>query len=147
MTVDPIDWSHPPPSWAVPPERLLHSINQCNLSGNRTCNRSMRGNHLAYAAIQVIPHSNRAGKKDLANWDVLQLDTSNSSGLSGMSNSSRSRWKLAEQTGIRVRINLIQHTKPSHTTSMTQRQETLIGTKPGHRIHLALNNQKVIFSS
>ena len=31
-TVDPIDWSHPPPSWAVPPERLVHSINQCNLS-------------------------------------------------------------------------------------------------------------------
>ena len=30
-TVDPIDWSHPPPSWAVPPERLVHSINQCNL--------------------------------------------------------------------------------------------------------------------
>ena len=26
-TVDPIDWSHPPPSWAVPPERLVHSIN------------------------------------------------------------------------------------------------------------------------
>ena len=43
-TVDPIDWSHPPPSWAVPPERLVHSINQCN--------RSMRGNHLAYAATQ-----------------------------------------------------------------------------------------------
>ena len=31
-TVDPIDWSHPPPSWAVPPERLVHSINQCSLS-------------------------------------------------------------------------------------------------------------------
>ena len=28
-TVDPIDWSHLPPSWAVPPERLVHSINQC----------------------------------------------------------------------------------------------------------------------
>ena len=53
-TVDPIDWSHPPPSWAVPPERLVQSINQCNLSGNRTCNRSMRGNHLAYAATQGI---------------------------------------------------------------------------------------------
>ena len=42
-TVDPIDWSHPPPSWAVPPERLMHSINQCTLSESRTCNRSMRG--------------------------------------------------------------------------------------------------------
>ena len=50
--VDPIDWSHPPPSWAVPFERLVHSINQCSLSGTRTCNRSMRGNHLAYAATQ-----------------------------------------------------------------------------------------------
>ena len=53
-TVDPIDWSHSPPSWAVPPERLVHSINQCNLSGNRTYNRSMRGKHLAYAATQGI---------------------------------------------------------------------------------------------
>ena len=27
-TVDPIDWSHSPPSWAVPPERnVLHGIN------------------------------------------------------------------------------------------------------------------------
>ena len=42
-TVDPIDWSHPPPSWAVPPERLVHSINQCNIS-----------NHLAYAVTQGI---------------------------------------------------------------------------------------------
>ena len=53
-TVDPIDWSHTPPSWAVPPERHVHSINQCNLSGTRTCNRSMRGNHLANAATQGI---------------------------------------------------------------------------------------------
>ena len=53
-TVDPIDWSHSPPSLAVPPERLVHSMNQCNLGGNRTCNRSMRGNHLAYAATQGI---------------------------------------------------------------------------------------------
>ena len=49
-TIDPIDWSHPQPSWAVPTELLVHSINQCNLSGSRTCNRSMWGNHLAYAA-------------------------------------------------------------------------------------------------
>ena len=27
--VDPINWSHPPPSWVVPPEHLVHSINQC----------------------------------------------------------------------------------------------------------------------
>ena len=49
-TVDPIDWSHPPPSWAALPERHVHSINQCNLSGTCTCNRSVRGNHFAYAA-------------------------------------------------------------------------------------------------
>ena len=36
QTVDPIDWSHPPPSWAVPPERLVHSINQCSLSREST---------------------------------------------------------------------------------------------------------------
>ena len=51
-TVDPMDWSHPPPSWAVPPVRLVHIINQGNLSGNRTCNRCMRGNRFAYAATQ-----------------------------------------------------------------------------------------------
>ena len=30
--VDPINWSHPPPSWAVPPECLVHSMNRCSLS-------------------------------------------------------------------------------------------------------------------
>ena len=53
-TVDPIDSSHPSHSWAVPHERLVHSINQCNLSGNLTCNRSLRGNHLAYAATHGL---------------------------------------------------------------------------------------------
>ena len=58
-TVDPIDWSHPPPSWAVPPERLVHSINRCSsaTAGIRSCNFatfSMRGNHLASAATQGI---------------------------------------------------------------------------------------------
>ena len=52
--VDPIVWTHPPPSWAVPPERHVQSINQCNISGTRTCNRSMRGNHLAYAALTCV---------------------------------------------------------------------------------------------
>ena len=51
-TVDPIDWSHHPPSWTVPPQRLEHRINQCNLSGTRTCNCSLRGNHLVYVATQ-----------------------------------------------------------------------------------------------
>ena len=58
-TVDPIDWSHAPPSWAVPPERLVHSINRCSstTAGIRMCNVatfSMRDNHLAYAATQGI---------------------------------------------------------------------------------------------
>ena len=61
-TADPIDWSHPQPSWAVPSESLVHSINQCNLSGNRTCYRSMRGNHLAYAATQGINLINKKTK-------------------------------------------------------------------------------------
>ena len=40
QTVDPIDWSHPTPSWAVPPERLVHSINRCSSAtvGIRSCN-------------------------------------------------------------------------------------------------------------
>ena len=36
-TVDPINWLLPPPSWAVPPERLVHSINRCS-AWNRPCN-------------------------------------------------------------------------------------------------------------
>ena len=35
---------------------------------------------------------------------------------------------------FRVRINTVQHTQCSNTTSMTQRQETLVSAKPGHRI-------------
>ena len=61
----------------------------------------------------------------------------------GMQNSRRRRWKLALQTVISVRINLIHHTKPSHTTSMTQRHATLIGTKPGHQIHMAPKTTKL----
>ena len=39
-TVDSIDWSHPPPSLAVPPERLVHSVNRCSsaTAGIRSCN-------------------------------------------------------------------------------------------------------------
>ena len=66
---------------------------------------------------------------------------------SGMSNSDRSRWKLSEQTMIRVLINFVQHTQCSNMTSMTQRQERLIKAKPGHRIHLALEKLKITFSS
>ena len=43
-----------------------------------------------------------------------------------MSTSGRSRWKLTEQTMIRVRINLVQHTQFNNMTSMTEWQETLI---------------------
>ena len=32
-TVDPIDWLHPPPSWAVPPERDVQSINRASSAG------------------------------------------------------------------------------------------------------------------
>ena len=38
QTVDPIDWSHPPPSWAVLPEHLVHRINRCSSAGIRSCN-------------------------------------------------------------------------------------------------------------
>ena len=60
--VDPIDWSHPPPSWAVPTERLVHGINRCSFSstGNRSCNFSLWGNHLAYAATQGVRREGRA---------------------------------------------------------------------------------------
>ena len=72
QTVDPIDWSHHPPSWAVLPERLVHSINQRNLSGNRTYNLSMWCNHLANAATQGIKVA-----KFQSNYNIskLQLPT------------------------------------------------------------------------
>ena len=60
-------------------------------------------------------------------------------------NSDRSRWKLTEQTMIRVRINLVQRTQCNNMTSITQ-QESLIRAKPGHRIHLTLEKQ-MTFSS
>ena len=63
---------------------------------------------------------------------------------SGIPNSDRSRWKLTEQTMIRVRINLVQHTQCSNMTSMTHWQESLIRANPGHRIHLALEKLKMI---
>ena len=80
----------------------------------------------------------------------LHLDTSISNGWAVaaarvMSNSSKSRWKLTEQTVSRDRINLMLYTQTSNTTSMTQRQETLIRTKPCHRIHQ--EKLKVTFSS
>ena len=65
---------------------------------------------------------------------------------SGMPNSDRSKWKLTEQTMIRV-LHCIQDTQCSNMTSMTQRQESLIRAKPGHRIHLALEKLKMEFSS
>ena len=63
-TEDPIDWSHPPQSWEVSPERLVRSINQCNLGRIRTCNRSMRGNHLADAATQRAAHGRHPWRQD-----------------------------------------------------------------------------------
>ena len=39
---------------------------------------------------------------------------------SSRSNSGRSRWKLTEQTVIRVLNNLVQHTKTSNTTLMNE---------------------------
>ena len=64
----------------------------------------------------------------------------------GGTNSDRSRWKLTEQTLIRVRINLVQHKICSNMTSMKQRQESLIRAKPGHRIHLEHEKLKMTFS-
>ena len=55
-TVDPIDWSHPPPSWAVTPvwapPAEYKSVQP--LPGIDPATFSMRGNHLAYEATQGI---------------------------------------------------------------------------------------------
>ena len=63
----------------------------------------------------------------------LQWMSCSSSGWMSCSCSSsicRSR-KLTEQTVIRVWINLLQHTRPSNITSITQWQESLIRTNSG----------------
>ena len=93
-----------------------------------------------------------AGRKDLSKLGrsiplYFKLQWMSCRRSSKMSDFSRSRWRLTEQTVVRVRINLVQHTQPSHTTSMTQWQETLIGMKPGYWIHLALKKLNVTFSS
>ena len=54
-TVDPIDWSHLPPSWAVPPERLRGYYKSVQPQpGIDPATFSMRGNHPAYATTQGI---------------------------------------------------------------------------------------------
>ena len=66
---------------------------------------------------------------------------------SGMSNSGRSRWRIAEQTEVQVQSNHLKHPQCSNMTLMTQRQETLIRAMPGYQIHLVLKKPKVTFSS
>ena len=100
---------------------------------------------------EVIPHSNlgrqetpcKLGRSTPLYFKLWRMSCCRSS---SMSNSSGNRWKLVEQTVIRVRIYLVHHTKLSHAKAMTQ-QETLIGTKPGHLIHLSPEKLNVTFSS
>ena len=54
-TVDPVDWSHPRPSWAAPPELLRAQYKSVQpLPGIDLSTFSMRGNHIAYAGTQGI---------------------------------------------------------------------------------------------
>ena len=63
-TVDPIDWSHPPPSWAVPLERLVHSINQCNLSaGTERATAACEATTLPMWPLRVYKTNNTNIKK------------------------------------------------------------------------------------
>ena len=100
---------------------------------------------------KVIPHSSLGWQETpcklghSTSW-YIKLQWMGWGSRSSMSNSCRRRYKLAEQTVNQVQINLVQHTQPSNITSMTQRQETLMWTYPGHRIHLALKQLKVTFS-
>ena len=66
---------------------------------------------------------------------------------SRVSNSDKSRWKLSEQTMIKVCINLVQHTQCSNMTLTKQRQESLVRAKPGHRIHLQLKYLNMVIGS
>ena len=95
--VDPIDLPCPHTSWAVPPECLVHCINQCNLSRNqtcnlsrnRTCNLSMRVNHLAYAATEGIQR-NWYQTLECSQW-VLVADWAHNTWVLTVSNSNSSK--------------------------------------------------------
>ena len=52
-TVDPIDYCYHPPSWAAPAERLLHSINLCDLYRESTSQPSAYKSTTLYAPIDV----------------------------------------------------------------------------------------------
>ena len=61
-TVDPINWSHPPPSWAVPHElHVLHGVNTAHKSqdllhqpGFEQVTTGMPDQHTTCAATQGI---------------------------------------------------------------------------------------------
>ena len=82
---------------------------------------------------KVIPHSNLGRLETPCELECsapsyFKLQWMSCGRSSSMSNSSISKCKLAEQTMIWVRLNLVLHTQPSNTTSKTQWQETLIKT-------------------
>ena len=64
-TVDPTDWSHHPPSWAVPPElHLLHDVNAAYKSGDllhqpglERASTGMPDQHTTCAATQGMVYS------------------------------------------------------------------------------------------
>ena len=107
---------------------------------------------IKHSVMKLFPHSNlgrqetpcKLGRSTPRYFKLLWMSCGR---CSEMSNSSRSRWKLAEQIVIRIWSNLVQHTQHRNITSMTQRQETLNKTKPGHRLHMELKTLKVTFSS
>ena len=63
-----------------------------------------------------------------------------------MSNSDRSRRKLTEQSRFEFELTGTTYTVQQHDVDDT-RQESLIRTKPGNRIHLALEMLNMTFSS
>ena len=66
-TVDPIDWSHPPPSWPVPPElHVLHGVNATNKPEDllhqprlEHASTGMKGQRTACAATQGMNERER----------------------------------------------------------------------------------------
>ena len=54
-TVDPIDWSYPPPSWAVPPEQpVLHGVNAAYKSQD-LLQQPMLGARLRVCQTNALP--------------------------------------------------------------------------------------------
>ena len=74
-TVDPIDWSHPPPSWAVPPElHVLLSVNAAYESQDLVHQPRLERASTAMPDQRTTCAATQGMKGDWENWYCLCVD-------------------------------------------------------------------------